>query len=72
MKNDTDKSKTAPIKYAVAEGIAWINGKKVDDLGFVTLSKEEALYDLALGRIYLPEEKPSPEGKSSSGKASKK
>ena len=39
--------------YDVAEGVPWVNGKRVPANRIVTLTEAEARYDLALGRISL-------------------
>lgn len=38
-------------KYIVADGVDWINGKRVPADRVVHLTEREALYDLALGRV---------------------
>ena len=37
--------------YKVANGVNWINGKKVGDERTVSQTPQAALYDLALGRL---------------------
>lgn len=51
MKKSNDSSNSEPIKYKIAGGVKRINGKKIGRTKFVTLSKQEAMYDLALGRL---------------------
>lgn len=41
----------ATTEYQVAEGVAWINGRKVPASGRVVLTDVEAAFDKGLGRI---------------------
>ena len=53
-------SADGPVEYRIKPGVQWINGQRVRDAQSVTLSTEEAAYDLGLGRI-SPSSKPAPE-----------
>jgi len=60
--------------YTVADGVDWVNGKKVPDNRQVILTKQEALFDLSLGRISLrkPERTKSSKSTANNGKAADK
>ncbi|HEV7418064.1 MAG TPA: hypothetical protein VGN98_18090 [Tianweitania sediminis] len=46
--------------YEVAQGVAWVNGKKTPKDRKVELTDAEAQYDLGLGRISLGAAKTKP------------
>jgi len=60
--------------YTVADGVDWVNGKKVPDSRQVKLTEQEALFDLSLGRISLhkPERTKSSKSTVNNGKAADK
>ncbi|MEJ8474456.1 hypothetical protein [Roseibium algae] len=43
--------------YAVAPGVAFVNGARVPEGGVVSLTPAEARFDLGLGRIYVSKRK---------------
>jgi hypothetical protein len=49
--------------YTVAEGVAWVNGRRVPESRMVSLTLAEASFDLALGRIAPVADKPAKKGR---------
>lgn len=47
------------VDYRVKPGVPWVNGRRVGNEPTVSLSDQEAAYDLGLGRI-SPASKPVP------------
>jgi hypothetical protein len=47
-----------PVEYMVSPGVTHVNGAKVSSQT-VRLTPEQALYDLAVGRLSLPPERRS-------------
>ncbi len=49
--------------YTIADGIDWVNGKRVGATRTVRLTDEEAFFDLSMGRISVKGSKPAKKSK---------